>query len=98
MSGLLLGIHVFVCLLLIVVVLVQTGRGAEIGAVFGGGASSTIFGSAGPAGFLAKVTTAVAIIFMVTSLLLTVFTSRPVVKTVVDEVPPRQETPAPRGK
>jgi len=97
MSGLLLGIHVFVCLLLIVVVLVQTGRGAEIGAVFGGGTSSTIFGSAGPAGFLAKVTTAVAIIFMVTSLLLTVFTSRPVVKTVVDEVP-RQETPAPRGK
>lgn len=97
MSGLFLGVHIFVCLLLIVVVLVQSGRGAEMGAVFGGGASSTIFGSAGPAGFLAKVTAAVAIVFMVTSLLLTVFTSKPVVKTVVDEVP-RQETPAPQDK
>ncbi|RLA81455.1 MAG: preprotein translocase subunit SecG [Deltaproteobacteria bacterium] len=97
MSGLILGIHILACLLLIVVVLVQTGKGAEIGAVFGGGASSTIFGSAGPAGFLTKVTTVVAIVFMLTSLLLTVFTSKPVTKTVVDQ-PPRQEAPMPQKK
>lgn len=93
MSGLVLGIHIFVCVLLIVVVLVQVGKGAEIGAVFGGGSSSTLFGSTGPAGFLTKVTTVVAIVFMLTSLLLTMFTSKPVLKTVVDQ-PPRQEVPA----
>ena len=47
-------IHVIVSLGLILVVLLQTGKGAEIGAVFGGGSSSTIFGSSGAGNFLTK--------------------------------------------
>lgn len=62
-------IHVLVCFILVLVVLLQAGKGANMGAVFGG-SSQTIFGSSGPGTFLGKMTTAVAIIFMVTSLML----------------------------
>ena len=55
-------LHIIVCVGLILVVLLQTGKGAEIGAVFGGGSSSTIFGSSGAGNFLTKLTTAMAII------------------------------------
>ena len=61
-------LHVMVCLVLVIVVLLQHGKGADIGAVFGGGASSTVFGSRGAGNFLTKLTTASALIFMVTSL------------------------------
>jgi preprotein translocase subunit SecG len=60
-------VHVLVCLLLIVVVLLQRGKGAEIGAVFGGGAGSTLFGSRGAGTFLSKLTSAGAAVFMLTS-------------------------------
>jgi preprotein translocase subunit SecG len=70
MSLVLVVVHVFVCVFLIAVVLLQRGRGAEIGAVFGGGASSTVFGSRGAGNFLTKLTTWSAAIFMVTSLAL----------------------------
>ena len=63
-------IHVLSCLFLIVVVLLQTGKGADMGAVFGGG-SQTLFGSGGAGNFLTRLTTATAIIFMLTSLVLT---------------------------
>jgi preprotein translocase subunit SecG len=66
-------LHVMVCLVLIVVVLLQRGKGAEIGAVFGGGAGSTVFGSRGAGNFLTKLTTAAAIVFMLTSLTLAYF-------------------------
>jgi preprotein translocase subunit SecG len=61
-------LHVLVCFFLIGVVLLQRGKGAEIGAVFGGGGSSTVFGSRGAGNFLSKLTTAAAIVFMITSL------------------------------
>jgi preprotein translocase subunit SecG len=61
-------LHVIVCIFLIAVVLLQRGKGAEIGAVFGGGGSSTVFGSRGAGSFLSKLTTGAAIVFMVTSL------------------------------
>ena len=61
-------LHVIVCIFLIAVVLLQRGKGAEIGAVFGGGGSSTVFGSRGAGNFLSKLTTAAAIVFMITSL------------------------------
>jgi preprotein translocase subunit SecG len=66
-------LHVMVCLVLIVVVLLQRGKGAEIGAVFGGGAGTTVFGSRGAGNFLTKLTSAAAIIFMLTSLSLAYF-------------------------
>jgi len=61
-------LHVMACLVLIVVVLLQRGKGAEIGAVFGGGGSSTVFGSRGAGNFLTKLTTGSAVVFMLTSL------------------------------
>ena len=61
-------LHVIVCIFLIAVVLLQRGKGAEIGAVFGGGGSSTVFGSRGAGSFLSKLTTGAAIVFMITSL------------------------------
>ena len=69
MFSVLIIIHVIMCFILILVVLLQTGKGADMGAAFGG-ASQTLFGSAGPTGFLGKMTTVAAIIFMVTSLTL----------------------------
>jgi preprotein translocase subunit SecG len=67
-STVLVILHVLVCVFLIAVVLLQRGKGAEIGAVFGGGGSSTVFGSRGAGNFLTKLTTASAIIFMITSI------------------------------
>ena len=68
MSLLLIIIHVIVCVALILIVLLQTGKGADMGAAFGGGSSQTLFGSTGASTFLTKATTTVAIIFMITSL------------------------------
>src|SRR5438132_14242441 len=62
-------IHVLACLFLIVVVLLQTGKGADMGAVFGGG-SQTLFGSGGAGNLLTKLTTGTAVAFMITSLIL----------------------------
>ncbi|MDP8255408.1 MAG: preprotein translocase subunit SecG [Candidatus Alcyoniella australis] len=62
--------HVLICITIIVVILLQSGKGSDLGAVFGGGSSQTLFGSSGSATFLSKLTTAGAIAFMLTSLLL----------------------------
>ena len=75
MTVLLVVIHVIVCIFLVLVVLLQSGKGAELGAAFGG-SSQTLFGSRGAATFLSKATTAAAIIFMLTSLGLTMVTTR----------------------
>ena len=63
-------IHLVACVFLILVVLLQTGKGAEMGAVFGGGGSSTLFGASGAGNFLTKLTTGTAIVFFLTSLTL----------------------------
>src|SRR3972149_1301691 len=67
MMVLLVILHVLVSLFLIGVVLIQSGKGAEMGASFGTASSHTIFGSRGPGSFLGKLTTGAAIIFMITS-------------------------------
>ena len=76
-------IHVIVSIGLILVVLLQTGKGAEMGAVFGG-SSSTIFGSSGAGNFLTRLTTAMAIVFMITSLTLGYFSGRRSSSSVFD--------------
>jgi preprotein translocase subunit SecG len=68
-------LHVAVCIILILTVLLQAGKGANMGAVFGG-SSQTVFGSSGPGTFLGKLTTIVAIIFMLTSFSLSYTASR----------------------
>lgn len=79
-------VHVLGCLALIMIVLLQTGKGADIGAVFGAGSSQTVFGSQGGGSVMGKITTAVAIIFMLTSLGLNVFTGPRLSKSIMDEV------------
>jgi preprotein translocase subunit SecG len=77
-------VHIIVCVVLIMVVLLQTGKGAEMGAAFGG-ATQTVFGSSGPAGFLSKLTTAVAVIFMITTLTLCYLIGRLPVPTIMEK-------------
>jgi len=84
-------IHVLVCFALILIVLLQAGKGAEMGAAFGG-SSQTLFGSAGTMGFLSKLTTVAAVVFMITSLLLTYASTRRA-STVIKEKP-AQTAPA----
>ncbi len=69
-------IHVFVCLFLIIVVLLQSGQSGDIAAAFGGMGSQTAFGPRGAATILTKATTWCAIIFMLTSITLSVTASR----------------------
>ncbi len=69
MDNLLLIVHIVVSLFLIVIVLLQHGKGADIGATFGG-SSQSLFGTEGPLPLLNKITTAAAIIFMLTSVTL----------------------------
>jgi preprotein translocase subunit SecG len=77
-------VHVIVCFLMIAAILLQAGKGAEIGAAFGG-SSQTVFGSRGPGTFLSKVTVVAAIIFMLTSLGLAVLSrERTFSSTVID--------------
>jgi preprotein translocase subunit SecG len=68
MSAVVTILHVLVCVFLIAVVLLQRGRGAQVGAVFGGGGGATMFGGRGAGNFLTKLTTGAAIVFMLTSL------------------------------
>ncbi len=61
-------IHIMVCIFLVSIVLLQHGKGADIGATFGGGGGESLFGTEGPVPIMNKITTAVAVIFMVTSI------------------------------
>ena len=67
MHTLVIIIHIIACFLMIGAILLQSGKGAEIGAAFGG-SSQTVFGSRGPANFLSKFTVVVAAVFMLTSM------------------------------
>ncbi len=64
------AVHVLVCVILILVVLLQSGKGADLAGAFGGGGTQTAFGSRGPASFLSKATTVAAVVFMITSIAL----------------------------
>lgn len=70
MYQLILVVHVLVAMVLIGLVLIQHGKGADIGASFGSGASSTVFGSQGTGSFLFKLTGGLAMVFFVTSVTL----------------------------
>lgn len=93
MTTFVLIMHILVCFSLIGIVLLQSGKGAELGAAFGG-SSQTLFGSRGAATFLNKITTGVAVVFMVTSLLLAVLTTRGT-SIVKEDAPAQEETTIP---
>ena len=89
-------IHILVSIGLILVVLLQTGKGADMGAVFGG-SSSTIFGSSGAGNFLTRLTTGMAIVFMITSLTLGYFSGKKPSASVFDRGKVEVQQPA-RGQ
>ncbi len=106
MDTLLTIVHVLVCLFLVGIVLLQHGKGADIGASFGG-SSQSLFGTEGPVPLLNKITTAVAIIFMITSVSLAYLSANKSTGSVMTELSTEQaveqqqkaeevsETPAP---
>lgn len=87
MSLVLIFIHVVVCIALIMIVLLQTGKGADMGAAFGGGSSQTLFGSTGASTFLSKATTVAAIVFMVTSLALAYISTHRTSSSLLTDTP-----------
>lgn len=96
MYSLILGLHIIVCLLLVIVVLLQSGKSADLAGAFGGMGSQSTFGPRGSASFLSKLTTTLAVLFMVTSLSLWILASdRAAPETVVDGVQPEQTTQTP---
>ncbi len=111
--SLILSVHVVLCALVILVVLIQSGKGAGLSGVFGGGGSDAVFSAPSGSSFIRKVTAGVAIAFFVSSLLLTYLGARRGARTVIREFPmpaapaaqpesaqppPPAEAPAPEKK
>ena len=94
MIYLLTTIHVIVCLFLVVVVLLQSGKAADLAGAFGGMGSQTVFGPRGSATVLSKATTVAAALFMVTSLSLSIMATRSggAVPAIFDKKAPAQKT------
>ncbi len=76
LAGLIQFVHIIVCVGLIIIVLLQADKGEGLAGAFGGGASSTVFGERGAGGFMSKLTTTMAIVFMITSLIISVWVPR----------------------
>jgi preprotein translocase subunit SecG len=98
MAGILLTtIHVMVCLFLIIVVLLQSGKAADLAGAFGGMGSQTVFGPRGSATVLSKATTIAAGLFMLTSLTLSIMATRAgkVAPSVLDKIKPAATQTAP---
>jgi len=89
-SALLIIIHVLVCFVLIVAVLLQSGKSADLAGAFGGVGSQTVFGPRGAATLLSKTTTICAILFMITSLGLWFLSSRETGSVIKEEKQPAQ--------
>jgi len=97
MSILLVTLHVIVCFALIIVVLLQSGKGAEMGASFGASGSQSVFGAGGGSTFMSKLTTSAAIIFMLTSLSLAFISGKGGGSSIMSSQTPKAK-PAPQGE
>ena len=107
LNTILLVVHVISSIVLVLIILLQIGKGASLSNLFGGGSSDAVFSGAGGDVFMKKLTMGFAITFMVTSLSLTVLSSKQTSKTVMQSVPqgaPPQattqqgEAPVPAGE
>lgn len=87
MQQLLLIIHVIVAVVLIGLILLQHGKGADMGASFGSGASQTVFGSQGSGSFLVRLTTGLAVVFFATSLGLGYLAAHSTKPDITSEIP-----------
>ncbi len=99
MTILLTIVHVLVCLFLIIVVLLQSGKAADLAGAFGGMGSQTAFGPRGSATLLTKATTVAAALFMITSLSLAILATRSSGRgsTVLERAKPTRPASAPKG-
>jgi preprotein translocase subunit SecG len=86
METILYIVHILVCIAMLPIILLQSGKGGGVSATFGGGGSGTVFGSRGASTFLTKMTSGAAMIFMVTSMWLSWYASKS--RSVVGEVAP----------
>lgn len=86
MYTIVLAIHIFISVLLILAVLMQSGKGSSLGSAFGGG-SNDVFGPGAPVNIMNKVTTVIAILFMVTSLSLAVLSTQKTTNSVLNQAP-----------
>lgn len=90
-------LHILACIVLILIVLLQTGKGADIGASMGGAGGQALFGPSGGATLLSKITTGIAILFMLTSLYLAYQSGHKVKASIMDSVAPTAETAVPNA-
>ncbi len=94
MSAIIVILHVVICVILIVAVLLQSGKAADLAGAFGGGGSQTAFGPRGTATILSKVTTISAVLFMVTSMGLWMLSGKGQRSVVSGQEPTKKEVPA----
>ncbi len=95
MLTIVLVVHILVTVALIGLVLIQRGKGADIGAAFGSGASQTVFGSQGSASFLTRTTAVLATVFFVTSLTLAYLYAQKGERRSVTDLPVEETVPQP---
>ncbi|MBU2489928.1 MAG: preprotein translocase subunit SecG [Proteobacteria bacterium] len=98
MTAIIITLHTLVCIALILIVLLQTGKGADMGAAFGGGGSQTLFGSTGASTFLTKATTFAAVLFMLTSLTLAYLSGSGRGRSVMESLPAATQSSAPASQ
>ncbi len=94
MSAIILVIHIVICIILIIAVLLQSGKAADLAGAFGGAGSQTAFGPRGTATILSKVTTICAVLFMITSMGLWILSLKGQKSVVRGEEPTKQAAPA----
>jgi preprotein translocase subunit SecG len=97
-SFVLVTLHVLVCFVLVIVIMLQSGNAADLAGAFGGAGSQTAFGPRGAASFLSRATTWCAIVFMMTSLTLSVRRSPSEAISTTGSVLEQTQKPAPAGK
>src|SRR5260221_13212022 len=97
MYGFLVFVHSLVCIGLILVVLFQVGKGAGLGNLFGGGGGDQLFSAPSGSAFIKKVTTGMAVVFIITSVTLTLLSSRRSNRSLLESLPGAGGAPAPVG-
>jgi preprotein translocase subunit SecG len=98
MLPILISVHMVIAVVLIALVLVQRGRGAEVGAAFGSGASQTVFGARGSASFMTRATAVLATLFFLSSMALAYAYSQRVERASVTDLPVPAVPAAPSGQ
>lgn len=95
MYGLFVFVHIIVCVGLILVVLFQAGKGAGLGNLFGGGGGDQLFSAPSGSAFIKKLTTGMAIVFMITSVGLTILTGQRNRRSLLEQIPIPSGSPNP---